>query len=306
MKDGKSWALEKLNFLPMISDAYRTFEDRKKWYFFMEADTFVSLHNLLIWLRELDHGEPIYAGAQVLISTTEFGHSGSGFLLSTTAVRALAGEYATNQEHWDKFVASECCGDKVMAEVLQAASPAISLLRAFPLIQGETITSHDWSATHWCKPAITWHHVSAAEVDRQYRFELEWHAEHGAKSPILFRDYYSAFVEPLITSTNNNTLDAWDSLSSDWAFDALTPNDPWDSERRCDISVETLWACKHFCKNMRPCVQWTWRPGSYRGVKKVRLGWPMGKRLSLGSAEDRVEKVAGCGCWVVGGEDRGV
>ena len=99
MKGDKSWKLDKLNFLPMISDAYRTFEARKKWYFCIEADTYVSLHNLLLWLQKLDHTEPIYAGAQVLIGDTEFGHGGSGFLLSDTAAKAFTDECTTRQEH---------------------------------------------------------------------------------------------------------------------------------------------------------------------------------------------------------------
>lgn len=208
MKGDKSWKLDKFKFLPMISDAYRTFEGRKKWYLFIEADTYVSLHNLVLWLQKLDHTEPIYAGAQVLIGDTEFGHGGSGFLLSDTAAKAFMEEYTARQEHWDTIIVGDCCGDKVMAEVLLAADPPISLLRAFPLIQGETVTSLDWTETHWCKPAVTWHHVSTAEIDRHYQFELDWYVQHGAKTPILFRDYYAAFVAPMIEE-GNSTLDAW-------------------------------------------------------------------------------------------------
>lgn len=239
MKGDKSWKLDKLKFLPMISDACRVYEDQKTWYIFVEADTYLSLQNLLLWLQRLDYNKPIYAGAQVLIGETEFGHGGSGFLLSAPAARALSNEYMAKQEHWDTLAAADCCGDKVMAEALRAATPSIHLLRAFPLIQGETITSLDWSATHWCKPAVTWHHVSNADMDRHYQFELDWHAKHGAKKPVLFRDYYAAFVDPLV-STGNNTLGAWDNLSGDWAFDAQIAGAPM-GESQYDIAVETPW-----------------------------------------------------------------
>lgn len=67
LRGDKSWHLDKWKFLPMISDAYSTFGDRKKWYFFIEADTYVSLHNLLPWLSQLDYRVSIFAGAQVMI-----------------------------------------------------------------------------------------------------------------------------------------------------------------------------------------------------------------------------------------------
>lgn len=90
MKGDKSWDLDKWKFLPMITDAYRTFREEKQWYVFVEADTYVSMHNLLLWLGTMDASQPIYAGAQVMIGDTEFAHGGSGFAMSSAAVRALS------------------------------------------------------------------------------------------------------------------------------------------------------------------------------------------------------------------------
>ena len=135
----------------MVSDAYRTFRGRKKWYFFIEADTYVSTHNLLLWLRELNPSERIYAGAQVVIGDTEFAHGGSGFLMSDAAASVLAKTYRDEAEHWETAVAADCCGDKIVAEILVAASPTVRLLRSFPLVQGETLSSLDWSPTQYVR-----------------------------------------------------------------------------------------------------------------------------------------------------------
>lgn len=276
LRGDKSWHLDKWKFLPMISDAYSTFGDRKKWYFFIEADTYVSLHNLLPWLSQLDYRESIFAGAQVMIGQTEFGHGGSGFLLSAGAVKALSSTYRDNQKHWEGVVAGDCCGDKVIAEVLTAADPPVSLLRAFPLIQGETLSSLDWSETHWCRPAVTWHHVDTAGIDKLWQFEHRWRAKYGASKPILFRDYYTAFIQPRLIAANGSLPD-WDNLSGETISSAK----------------EDSAACRSHCEESDSCVQWAWRPDSCKVGSVVHLGWALSNRPALGSAEDRIEKVSG-------------
>jgi hypothetical protein len=281
LKGEKSWHIDKWKFLPMISDAHATFGDSKKWYFFIEADTYVSLHNLLPWLSKLNHHQPIYAGAQVMIGSTEFGHGGSGFLLSSNAAAALSKVYHSDKPHWESVIAADCCGDKIMAEVLQAANPPVHLLRSFPLIQGETLSSLDWSSTHWCRPAVTWHHVDAAGIDKLWQFDLRWREEHGADTPILFRDYYLSFIHPRILAANGS-IPGWDNLSDKWIFSTSTDENQW---------AATAKSCAQFCKDRRACVQWAWRPGSCKAGSKVRFGWALKNRPAIGSAENRIEKV---------------
>jgi len=280
LRGEKSWQLDKWKFLPMVGDAYQTFGDQKKWYVFIEADTYLSLHNLLLWLRQVDHRRPIYAGAQVMIGDTEFAHGGSGFLLSSAAAKGLGAAYRKEQRRWEHRLAGECCGDKVMAEVMVEASPPVRLLRAFPLIQGETLASLDWSPTHWCMPAVTWHHVDAAGLDKLWQFESAWQVRHGTEKPILFADYYTALVRPRIVSANG-TLRQWDNLSKDWVFDCRGVLNP-----ACESAI----ACEAFCRDSPACLQWAWTTNVCRGSTVVKLGWALHNRPALGSAEDRVAK----------------
>jgi hypothetical protein len=276
LRGDKSRHLDKWKFLPMISDAYFTFGDRKKRYFFVEADTYVSLHNLLPWLSKLDHKESIFAGAQVMIGQTEFGHGGSGVLLSAGAVKAMSTTYRDNQKHWEGIVAEECCGDKVIADVLKAADPPVRLLRSFPMIQGETLSSLDWSETHWCRPAVTWHHVDATGIDKLWQFDHVWRAKYGASKPILFKDYYAAFIQPRLVAANGS-LENWDNLSGE----------PAPAGKKDSV------ACQSHCEETESCVQWAWRPDSCKVGNVVRLGWALSNRPALGSADDRIEKVSG-------------
>jgi len=269
----------------MVSDAYRTFGSRKKWYVFIEADTYLSTYNLLLWLTHLDHQRSVYAGAQVMIGNTEFAHGGSGFLLSSSAGQALASGYRERHRHWEEKLAFECCGDKLMAEVLLAADPPTRLLRSFPSIQGETVASLDWSPTHWCAPAVTWHHVDAAGIDKLWRFEQDWRKSNGPRKPILFADYYAAFVHPRIVAANG-TLQDWDNLSDGWTFERGKIIDP---------SYESVEACEQSCRDNPSCLQWAWCPGMCRAGRAVKLGWALSNRPALGSAEDRIAKTGNGG-----------
>lgn len=155
LKGERSWKIDKYKFLPMISDAYDEFGKSKKWFVFMEADTYISMYNLLLWLKELDPTSSVYSGAQILIGDTEFAHGGSGLLLSAPAAKSLTTVYRADQRGWERQMSGECCGDKVMGDVLMNANPPVGVLRSFPIIQGETPSSLDWSHTHWCMPAVS-------------------------------------------------------------------------------------------------------------------------------------------------------
>lgn len=278
LKGKKSWGLDKYKFLPMVTDAYKTFGDSKAWYVFLEADTYVSHQNLLLWLATLDASKPVYAGAQVMIGDTEFAHGGSGFVLSAVAAKAFVATYEKQQADWERKLASECCGDKLVADVLFEASPSIKLLTSFPLIQGETLDSLDWSQTHWCKPAVTWHHVDAGAIDKLWQFDREWRNDRGTGEPLLFADYFEAFIHPRL-AVANGTIRGWDNLAKDWSFREGEVESP---------TYESPDACAHFCQKQKQCLQWSWSPGWCKAGRVVRLGWALENRPALGSADDRI------------------
>jgi len=169
-----------------------------------------------------------------------------------------------------------------MAEVLLEAMPPIQLLLSFTVVQGETLSSLDWSETHWCQPAITWHHVDAAGIDKLWQFEQSWRESRGASEPILFADYFDAFIHPHLTAANG-TLAGWDNLSGDWTV------------RRGEIvdsAYETAEACETVYHHNPKCLQWAWSPGLCRGGRLVRLGWALDNRPALGSADGRIAHAA--------------
>ena len=180
LKGGKGWDLDKWKFLPMIK---KTWEKRPlgiRWFVFVEADTYISWHNLLMWLGQLDADNKLYMGSQVMIGSTEFAHGGSGIVISHGAMTRLYEEVRDRKESWEEKMPQNCCGDKVLADALLTRD--VKLMRSFPLLQGERAWSVDYSEGHWCKAVVTWHHVKPNEVDDYWRFETEWIRENKVRS----------------------------------------------------------------------------------------------------------------------------
>ncbi|KAF2091251.1 glycosyltransferase family 31 protein [Saccharata proteae CBS 121410] len=245
------WNLDKWKFLPMMHEAYAKHPD-KRWYVFIEADTYLSWSNLLQWLSRMDPTKPLYLGSQVVIGERVFAHGGSGFVISQPAMRQVHDIQPIYKDEWEASIPSNCCGDKILADALAYAG--VPLSPAWPLIQGETPNSLGWDRHHWCSPALTWHHVKSAEVDGLWQFEQKWLEHNGPNTPILYADYFAHFVEPHL---QQERLD-WDNLAPDWIF------------QNRDIFPE----CRAWCEAREACVQYRFEPGSCRLSGIIFLGKP--------------------------------
>lgn len=85
-EDAPGWKLDKWKFLPLLDKAL---EREAKWYFFMEADTYVVWSNLLQWLQTFDESKPWYLGGPSWFGDHIFAHGGTGYALSRAAVEVV-------------------------------------------------------------------------------------------------------------------------------------------------------------------------------------------------------------------------
>ena len=273
-----SWNLDKWKFLPMMHKAFATAGENIEWFVIMEADTSLSWTNLLQWLKTMDPQEPYYLGAQNVIGDTAFAHGGSGIVISRRAADLLE-ETRVNEgqfdydEKWEELVSKACCGDEVIARALLEAG--VPLTPAWPLIQGETVASLDWTKDHWCTPAVSWHHVTPTEIDALWQFERTWIADHGWNTPYLYRDVFSHFVERHVSVNRTN----WNNLSKDRKFashDLTEPEEEHVSQLRDyeENAVESQDACAEACLQMDEdeCIQWMYSPGRCYLGKDIRFG----------------------------------
>jgi hypothetical protein len=170
------WKLDKWKFLPMIDEALRI-SPNSSWYVFMEADTYLVLPNLIIWLSGLDPDEPYYLGTETQIADVTFGHGGSGVILSKPAMLLVSYIHATWRTEVDQYVDAHWAGDCVLGKIL--AEGGINLTYSWPMLQNSRLGELDSLADifyrkPWCYPAVGYHHLSVDEIWDMWRFDDDW------------------------------------------------------------------------------------------------------------------------------------
>lgn len=256
---GKSaaWGLDKYKFLPMIKRAW-DLQPERDWYVFIEADTYVSVSNLLRFLETQDPGQKRYYGNPVRMWEHEeplmFGHGGSGFILSGATVRAFDAAYSSIAT---KFTAERVSkwwyGDFVVADALDEELK-IRVTDAKPMINSDEPALLPFDAGVWCKPVVTLHHMDARGFDSMYKFQKARNF-----SELLFRDVYAATY----TAGLPLKAESWDNLSDDQRY-ALMPgkNDlsrigGGTSDKSLEDPNSSFKACQAACDQNGHCHQFS-------------------------------------------------
>ncbi|KAF2648190.1 glycosyltransferase family 31 protein [Lophiostoma macrostomum CBS 122681] len=267
--------LDKWKILPMI---YRAFEmrPRSRFYIFIETPTFLSWTNLLQWTDRLDERIQYYSGAQGETNNVRFAQKESGILLSNSAMEKYKKAY--NERYakvWEEKVAKEVSGDMVLATAM--ADAKVEFYRSWPLMQGESLATLEWSSKVWCAPAISWGKMHNEEAKEErglvWEFERNWTRSNSWTAPYMFKDVYESLVEPAMSIQKYD----WDNLSDNVAI--IRPSDD-DSEAQENSewlshaedvrnAVRSMDDCRHVCKLREECLQWKW---SKKGRGECHLG----------------------------------
>ena len=178
-QDSLSSALDKWKLLPIVEKVYRE-QPAIPWYVFMEADTYLSLHNLLVLISRLDHRKPHYAGAQMQVGDDLFALGGAGFVVSNTAMRRLVIHRRERLAECDSYTADQWTGDFILGKVL--TDVRARLRWAWPNFQADPLFAMDYGADNynkrmWCHAAVSYHHMEPGEIDATWRFEQKWRKE---------------------------------------------------------------------------------------------------------------------------------
>ena len=297
LKGDGGWNLDKWKFMPMLHQAFNAAPDNIEWFVVMEADTSISWTNLLQWLKTMNPKKAYYLGAQNVIGGTTFAHGGSGIIVSRKAADMLVAKRkeigtVTYDETWEERTSTSCCGDEVIARAFLEVG--VELTPSWPLIQGETVSSIDFTDNHWCTPAITWHHVQPIELDALWQFENEWIDDHGWNTPYLYRDIFEHFIARHVTVNRTS----WNNLSQDRKLVAsnVASSDDEDFnklENYEKAAVESESVCASACVKREGCVQWMYSPGRCYLGDKIRFGKSDEREddhWTSGWLQDRVQK----------------
>jgi hypothetical protein len=208
----------------------------KKWFVFIDTDTFVEWDNLLGLLENLDAAKQIYIGSPVWLPELEFAHGGSAYILSYGALEALNNPGSQDQKGplYSQFglnVTELCCGDEALARVLK--SKGVTLKGYWPMFNGELPATVSFGRDLWCEPVISLHHIGGEDMQSLWQWIENWkvrtrsmviitifdnpypcsfrkrrlrkHSANKKQHPLLFKDLFH-YVAPQITSI----LEDWD------------------------------------------------------------------------------------------------
>jgi hypothetical protein len=163
------WLLDKWKFLPMLNRTLHEFPN-KKWYVFVETDTFVWWHSLLEYFKHLDPTKPYYIGGLLGGDDAPFAHGGTGFIVSRPAMEKLVSMISRHQSEWEEFTDGHWAGDSVLGKAFKDSGT--NLLGSYPLLQGSPVGNLDWP-DYWCAPSISFHFISPPVVQDLFSFQEE-------------------------------------------------------------------------------------------------------------------------------------
>ncbi|KJX99068.1 hypothetical protein TI39_contig374g00031 [Zymoseptoria brevis] len=169
------WDLAKYMNLAMLRKIRAMISD-KKWFVFIDTDTFIDWDNLFTLLEHLDPDKRMYLGSPVWLPGLQFAHGGSAYALSSGALDALDYAAQSPQEPlYSQFgfnTTELCCGDEALARVLK--SKGVSLKGYWPMFNGETPATLSFGKDLWCEPVVSLHHLGDNEMYHLWRWSEEW------------------------------------------------------------------------------------------------------------------------------------
>jgi hypothetical protein len=301
--DNEGWRLDKWKFLPMAARTLELHPDMK-WYVFVEPDTYLIWSNLLAWLQRLDPSEPLYYGSEVQIDSDIFAHGGSSFVISNPALKRVAALYEANAADWHALTSAHWAGDCILGKAL--AESGTPLTWTWPMIQGGNPNTMDFAEAKanrlslWCAPALSYHHLSPAEITSLFAFEQDWlrretmmqdrqqqqqRSSGGSTLPashrdrnrnrLHHRDVFQQYIQPQITRRPERAN--WTNLSPDL---------------RAGTQGSSLEECKAMCESASECVQYSLSEMGCWFSPEVRVGRPAeeeeGERVSAGWLPEKV------------------
>lgn len=256
---GKSaaWALDKYKFLHSIERAW-DYQPDKDWYVFMEADTYLSLANLVRFLATQDLKKELYFGNAVRMfehpTLLYFAHGGSGFILSGATVKDFAVTHKGLANQFDSRIRHSWFGDYVVAEALDETLH-VKLTDILPMMQGDSVMDFPFGEHSWCKPVITLHHMTPEEFNGVFEYEKSQNF-----SGFLYRDLYAITFNGLFPSRKDN----WENSSDNGKYKIqVTPNDIEELHDESDLHEmefpdNSFEACEIGCIQEPDCVQFSY------------------------------------------------
>ncbi len=232
------WKLDKWKFLPMVNRTLNEWPD-KKWYLFVETDTYVLWQTFLNYVAVLDSTQPVYIGGQIWIGDVVFAHGGTGFAVSNPAMQLVVRHFQEHQKEWEDYTNWHWAGDCVLGKAMKDSGAPLT--HAWPIWQADDIGDMNYARSEngmrlWCMPTVSYHHLSPTVVESMWNWEQDWIREVNDPSATLHhRDVYNHYILPQVVEPRQN----------------------WDNHADQDQGpVASLAECGDICESLEKCVQY--------------------------------------------------
>ncbi|PQE07707.1 glycosyltransferase family 31 protein [Rutstroemia sp. NJR-2017a BVV2] len=241
----KIWKMLKSNALP-----------KRKWYVFIDTDTFVEWDNLLAMLEHFNPRKNLYMGSPVWANPkAPFAHGGSGYVLSYSALEALnmpdrGGYEGAMYSQFGFNTSATCCGDDALAKVLKPKG--IGLKGYWPMFNGEVPATLGFGSEIWCEPVLSLHHISGKDMENLWQWVEDWRARTMSMQPFLFKDLFQ-YIAPQFVSRMND----WDNTEEGWKIyyhPSGKKEDSLISFEQCEAACQADKDCFQFVSHGTTCA----------------------------------------------------
>ncbi|USW53482.1 hypothetical protein Slin15195_G068010 [Septoria linicola] len=280
--EGTTKRLDKWKWLPMIQKTFAEQPDRK-WYVFLETDTYIFWSNLLTWLETLDSEKPHYIGARKETHELSYALAGAGFVLSHAAAKAAVDVYEKNKMIWEGLTKSSPYGDEIVGGMLEAAQAPLN--PAWPIFQRHKPAEMDYTTQSdgkrlWCYPSVSYHGLVPAEIAELWKFEQQWLMDKPS-TIIRHSDVFKSYIMPRLL-IRSGRVDDWDNFSGNFTE---------------GTAAETVDVCREMCVARMECVQFAFSNGTCEFSSIPRMGTHrrgVRSRWMLARAQDFADKMEAC------------
>lgn len=114
----KGWALDKYKNIHIAESNWAN-HSNFDWFFYIDADTYVSWPTLVEWFKHLDPTKPVYFGSVALLGDFRFGHGGSGYAVSKAGMKKMFDGKGKVANKYDEKATTTCCGDYLFAYAIK-------------------------------------------------------------------------------------------------------------------------------------------------------------------------------------------
>ncbi|ATZ46428.1 hypothetical protein BCIN_01g10270 [Botrytis cinerea B05.10] len=236
---------------------------RRKWYVFIDTDTFVEWDNLLVLLENLDPQKKLYIGSPVWADPkAPFAHGGSAYALSYSALESLNthdldGYREPMYSQFGVNTTDLCCGDEALAKALKKIG--IRLKGYWPMFNGEVPSTVGFGSEIWCEPVLSLHHLAGTDMEDLWLWIEDWKARTMSMQPFLFKDLFEYIAPQLVPRMND-----WENTDEGWKI---------YHQKGSPVSFSQ---CKAACVADKLCFQFVSHDSTCALSHTIRLG---GKRL---------------------------